>query len=76
MNSEAGNDQTHPPVAMIGRVPVRCVGPIAKNDRLVSAGNGCAMAAGSSLGAVIGRALADKPGDEEGLVEAVVKVNL
>lgn len=76
MNSEAGNDQTHPPVAMIGRVPVRCVGPIAKGDRLVSAGNGCAMAAGSSLGAVIGRALADKPGDEEGLVEAVVKVNL
>lgn len=76
MNSEAGNDQTHPPVAMIGRVPVRCIGPIAKNDRLVSAGNGCAMAAGSSLGAVIGRALADKPGDEEGLVEAVVKVNL
>jgi hypothetical protein len=76
MNSEAGNNDTHPPVAMIGRVPVRCTGPIVKGDRLVSAGNGCAMAAGSSLGAVIGRALEDKPGHEEGLVEAVVKVNL
>jgi hypothetical protein len=80
MNSEAGDNDTHPPVAMIGRVPVRCTGPIAKNDRLVSAGNGCAMAARfaspAGAGAVIGRALEDKPGDEEGLVEAVVKVNL
>jgi hypothetical protein len=80
MNSEAGDNDTHPPVAMIGRVPVRCTGPIVKNDRLISAGNGCAMAArfASTMGAgaVIGRALADKPGDEEGLVEAVVKVNL
>ena len=80
MNSEAGDDSTHPPVAMIGRVPVRCTGPIAKGDRLVSAGNGCAMAAHFAspvgAGAVIGRALANKPGQEEGLVEAVVKVNL
>jgi hypothetical protein len=80
MNSEAGDNDTHPPVAMIGRVPVRCTGPIAKGDRLISAGSGCAMAARFALpagaGAVIGRALADKPGDQEGLVEAVVKVNL
>jgi hypothetical protein len=80
MNSEAGDNDTHPPVAMIGRVPVRCTGPIVKGDRLISAGNGCAMAAHfaspAGAGAVIGRALADKPGDQEGLVEAVVKVNL
>ena len=80
MNSEAGNNDTHPPVAMIGRVPVRCTGPIVKGDRLVSAGNGCAMAARFAspvgAGAVIGKALADKPGEQEGLVEAVVKVNL
>jgi hypothetical protein len=80
MNSEAGNNDTHPPVAMIGRVPVRCTGPISKGDRLVSAGNGCAMAAQFAspvgAGAIIGRALEDKPGHEEGLIEAVVKVNL
>jgi hypothetical protein len=80
MNSEAGDNDSHPPVAMIGRVPVRCTGPVVKGDRLISAGNGCAMAAHFAspvgAGAVIGRALADKPGDQEGLVEAVVKVNL
>jgi hypothetical protein len=38
MNSGAGSDATHPPVAMTGRVPVRAVGQIAKGDRLVSAG--------------------------------------
>ena len=78
MNSEAGNDQTHPPIAMIGRVHVRCVGEIRKGDRLISAGNGCAMAArnSSGSGAVIGRALANKADQDEGLVESIVKVNL
>ena len=45
MNSEAGSDTTHPPVALVGRVPVRVVGAVKKGDALVSAGNGCARVA-------------------------------
>ena len=78
MNSNAGTDATHPPVAMTGRVPVRSIGIIRKGDRLVSAGNGLARAA--SLGEanafnVIGRALKDKLDVAEGTVEAIVTTN-
>ena len=63
MNSGAGSNTTHPPVAVQGRVPVRVTGIIRKGDRLVSAGNGLARAgARNEITAwnVIGRALADK----------------
>lgn len=77
MNSKAGTDLTHPPIAMTGRVPVRVVGQINKGDRLVSAGNGMARAAqpgeANSFN-VIGRALESKTGTEEGTVEAIVTV--
>jgi hypothetical protein len=80
MNAEAGSNETHPPIAMVGRVPVRCIGEIRKGDRLISAGNGCAMAAKFARelggGQIIGRALADKLSNEEGLVEAIVKVSV
>jgi len=75
MNSAAGTDETHPPVAMTGRVPVRTVGAVHKGDRLVSAGNGLARAAlpgEATAFNVIGRALADKLTTEEGMVEAIV----
>jgi hypothetical protein len=77
MNSNAGTDATHPPVAMTGRVPVNTVGTVRKGDRLVSAGNGLARAA--QLGEatafnVIGRALADKTTAEQGTVEAIVTI--
>jgi hypothetical protein len=78
MNGAAGNDQTHPPIAVNGRVPVRVVGTIKKGDRLVSAGHGLARAANrSEMTAfnVIGRALEDKTTSGEGLVEAIVKLN-
>ena len=42
MNGSAGSNETHPPIAMSGRVPVNVMGFITKGDRLVSAGNGCA----------------------------------
>lgn len=77
MNSAAGSDETHPPVAMTGRVPVRVVGQIAKGDRLVSAGNGLARAARpgeANAFNVIGRALVSKSDDNEGLVEAIVTI--
>jgi hypothetical protein len=75
MNSAAGSDATHPPVAMTGRVPVRTVGQVKKGDRLVSAGNGLARAAKAGEATafnVIGRALIDKNDSGEGLVEAIV----
>ena len=75
MNSNAGTDATHPPVAMTGRVPVKVVGSVAKGDRLVSAGNGVARAARAGEATafnVIGRALTAKTDEAEGTVEAIV----
>ena len=78
MNGAAGDNDTHPPVAMTGRVPVLVVGRINKGDRLVSAVNGFARAAQSNeLTAfnVIGRALESKDTDDEDTIEAIVKIN-
>ena len=77
-NSSAGNDLTHPPIAVSGRVPVRVVGQIRKGDRLVSAGNGLAKSgdkARITAFNVIGRSLVDKLDDSEGIIEAIVKIN-
>ena len=78
MNSGAGTDTTHPPIAVSGRVPVRVIGKIKKGDRLVSAGNGLARAGARneiSPWNVIGRALTSKTTDGEGIIEATVKLN-
>jgi hypothetical protein len=77
MNSNAGSDATHPPVAMTGRVPVKIVGAVCKGDRLVSAGNGMARAALAGEATafnVIGRALRDKLDTAPGTVEAIVTI--
>jgi hypothetical protein len=77
MNSAAGSDATHPPVAMTGRVPVNVVGSVLKGERLVSAGNGMARAAQAGEATafnVIGRALRDKLDTEPGTVEAIVTI--
>jgi len=77
MNSGAGTDATHPPVAMTGRVPVKTVGVIRKGDRLVSAGAGVARSAQPGEATafnVIGRSLVDKLTAEEGTVEAIVTI--
>ena len=78
MNGGAGPDETHPPVAVSGRVPVRVIGKIKKGDRLVSAGNGFARAAAKNEMTpwnVIGRSLENKLDSGEGTVEAIVKLN-
>jgi len=78
MNSGAGPDSTHPPVAVSGRVPVRVIGSIKKGDRLVSAGNGLARAGARTEITpwnVIGRALTSKSSVGEGTIEATVKLN-
>ena len=77
MNATAGNDTTHPAVAVGGRVQVKVTGKVRKGQRLVSAGNGIARAA--NLGEAtsfntIGRALANKTTDDVGTIEAFVSI--
>jgi len=77
MNAGAGDDRTHPPVAMTGRVQVKVVGKVKKGQRLVSAGNGLARAAKNFEATAfntIGRALSDKTTENEGFVEAIVMI--
>ena len=77
MNGGAGENDTHPPVAMTGRVPVKVVGIVHKGDRLVSAGAGIARAAQPgevTVFNVIGRSLVDKLTPESGTIEAIVTI--
>ncbi len=77
MNGGAGENDTHPPVAMTGRVPVKCVGRVRKGDRLVSAGDGVARAAGPGEATafnVIGRSLENKTTMDIGTIEAIVTI--
>jgi hypothetical protein len=77
MNGGAGNNDTHPPVAMTGRVPVRVTGAVRKGDRLISAGDGIARSARAEEATafnVIGRALVDKLDQGTGTVEAIVTI--
>jgi hypothetical protein len=75
MNDGAGDDGTHPAIALVGRVKVKATGLVNKGDRLVSAGEGIARAAkvgeATSFN-VIGRALEHKTTDDVGYVEAFV----
>lgn len=80
MNRDAGPDETHPKVAVAGRVPVKVVGPVTKGQRLISAGNGVAKGAdsiehGITSFMVIGRALENKDTEGLGLVMSVVRIN-
>jgi hypothetical protein len=78
MNSKSGDDATHPPIALSGRVVVTVAGGVKKGDRLVSAGDGHARAGTvdeiNSFN-VIGRALEDKITNGIGTIEAFVRIN-
>jgi len=77
MNAGVGEDETHPPVAMTGRVPVKTVGKVNLGDRLVSAGNGMARSAAEGEATpfnTIGRALETKNTEEIATIEAIVKI--
>jgi hypothetical protein len=79
MNALAGDDKTHPPVAMTGRVAVKVLGRVKKGDRLISAGDGLARAAQQGEATAfntIGRALEDKIADDQGKVLAAVSAKL
>ena len=78
MNGSAGGNETHPAIAMTGRVPVLVTGIVNKGDRLVSAGNGLARSATAgeiTAFNVIGRALESKTTTGEGTVEAIVRIS-
>jgi len=79
MNEAAGDNSTHPPIALSGRVPVLVIGAAKKGDRLVSAGNGYARVVNlheATASNVLGRVLADKYTEEVALVEAVVTARI
>lgn len=75
MNSDAGNDETHPYIALKGRVPCKVIGPVRKGELLVASGLKHGYATARQLGddphAVIGKALEDFSGPL-GLIEVKV----
>ena len=80
MNAGAGNNDSHPFVAMTGRTPVRVTGAVTKGQRLVSSTvKGCARAAatGESISPfnVIGRALESSTDAGIKLVNCAVRTN-
>jgi len=80
MNAAAGNNESHPFVAMTGRTPVRVTGTVNKGDRLVTSSvKGCAraVAAGESITPfnVIGRALESSTDAGIKLVNCAVRTN-
>jgi hypothetical protein len=71
LNADAGTDDTHPAVALAGRVPCRVIGKVKKHEIIWSLNNGVGSV---DKGYVkIGRALEDKNTEEEGLVLIVTK---
>lgn len=79
MNSAAGDNSTHPAIAIAGRVPVKVRGQVKKGDRLVSAGSGYARAARRGEATsfnTVGRALENKHTDIDGSVLATVTAKM
>jgi hypothetical protein len=61
LNSLAGTDETHPAIALAGRIPCRVIGPIQRGQSLVSSdvpGHAEAWREGDKASAIIGKALA------------------
>jgi hypothetical protein len=75
LNSEAGNDLTHPYVALAGRVPVRVIGTVTKGARLMASnvdGVACTWESSYGILAIVGRSLENKTDVGLGTVEAIV----
>jgi len=77
MNAEAGNNDTHPAIALKGRVPVRVAGKGSAGDRVISAGYGAARVAAEGEATTfntLGRLIKDKYNEETALTECVIGV--
>ena len=78
MNAYAGDlktrDKTHPFIALTGRCPCKVVGPVNRGDFIVSSSvPGHGMRSEQYIGgAVIGKSLTAKEGDEPGVIEIAV----
>lgn len=78
MNAEAGTNDTHPAVALVGRVPCKVAGMVKKGERLMTSsilGAAVAWSPACSELAVIGRSLVDKTTADVELIEIVVGKN-
>jgi len=74
MNSDAGNDETHPFIALKGRVLCKICGTVEKGDLLVTSsvpGYAAAWSNGDSPNAVIGKALGNHS-EGFGVIEVLV----
>ena len=73
MNSSAGNDETHPYIALKGRVPCKVTGKIDKGDLIVTSSNpGYGCSSNYALGgAIIGKAIGSQI-NGLGVVEVLV----
>jgi hypothetical protein len=74
MNNDAGTNETHPYIALKGRVPCKVVGNINKGDLLVTShypGYAEAWAPGDNPNAVIGKALGSQS-EGYGVIEVMV----
>jgi hypothetical protein len=77
MNAQAGNNDSHPMVALKGRVMVKLQGTGRAGDRVVSAGNGEARVAKldeCTAFNTLGRLIKDKYNKETALTECVIGV--
>ena len=77
MNAQAGNNDSHPMIALKGRAFVKVVGTGKAGDRIVSAGTGEARVANldeCTVFNVLGRLINDKYNEETALTECVVGV--
>ena len=77
MNAQAGNNDTHPMVALKGRVLVKLKGPGKAGDRIVSAGNGEARTANideCTVFNILGRLLKTKYNEDTTLTECIIGV--
>ena len=77
MNSEAGNNDTHPAIALKGRVPVKITGKGSAGDRIVSGSYGTARVAAEGEATTfntLGRLIKDKYNEETALTECVIGV--
>jgi hypothetical protein len=78
MNSEAGNSETHPYIALQGRVPTKVMGTVSKGDVLVASEvSGIATVWTDSttdprMTAYVGIAIEDKTTDAVGYIEVKV----
>ena len=73
MNSESNGIE----VALRGRVPCKCIGPVKKGDVMISSDTpGYAMASASphtvSASQIVGKALEHKTYNAEGIIEVVI----